>query len=1074
MRKIFFLACSLVISSPAFSELPVYTAPKITKQISLRGTFDQWKDIPAIVLDDDRHYVNQTTLPRKGNTDLSLLAKLCYDDENLYLAVKVTDDVFTQKGLALEAWNGDSLQFAISDDGKYNYWECILALCQDKPMLLCYHAGNGIDPDTVSRKIQYSVKKIDATSLLYQAAIPWSVLRPLNASSDRFRFNFIVNEADDGPRKAWMAWANPSGIGENKNPADYGVIRLKREKVSAGSPLKGDMNLERNIYTDNDDLTAVLTVTSGKSIDGKVLFTLSRKGNPVIEQSADILISSSPTAREFHWNTGRTPGGFYELTAAILRKDGARQGAFHASFEKIDQKDVEQTVAEFQADGRMLQGLLRQCEQKKIPTPYQTAVHTMIGHFSSRIRDDLTIKQRDYNPLPDSAPLPEPQKIVGPVKALFWDRARRNADYIRDQVKLAIRQTEDLLKNPQSALAVPEKDLDSLTYKNGTFCNKNGPVLLVGAELGETGNTHDELKVISDYGFNFWGFSSGEKVYVDTPVAKWEDLYMRYPNIWAAYQRAAELNLAIMTTLRWYQIPVPSEAHDPGCQSGFIFDIEKPEQSAIISKYLQTLAGEVQKYKSHKSFALVNEVYYRFCTCSRGKRDFQKAMREKYFSIDKLNAQWGTMYKNFDDLTVPRDRKGNLGQWYDYNCMHQEKLPERLKWIVDQIRKVNPRSWTHTKTLNGMLDCWDYCVSGIDRERIGDVTDLYEFDGIIGYGKSGQFAFSPWSEVSAYDLHRSLKPEAPMMETEFHSLPDDYWGRIDLNHLKGCLWLGAIHGVDGFVQWIWYRNGYNRVNVNSINDHADRTHALSTAALDLRRLAKFIIAFPAQKSRVALYFSNPSLINRENQYNLLLDVYRGLYWLNAPPIDFITDRQIAAGKINDYKLIIVHSTPYLPAETLNKMKEFVRAGGHLVLTLDSAQFDPYGRPLNISDLLGQKVFPASFVHSSGKGSVYYAGKNLTMDQWTRYFADVYSTAGIPTGMLKLKDKTGRPLVGVEVREADLENHHLIYCMNFTCSPVEIPLPSQPNRRIFDLINCAPVRESSVILKPLVPCLLIIE
>ncbi len=1063
---------------------PGYYCPRTAKPIIIGGPAEQWKDIPAIVLDDDnKYYFMMTTLPRKGNADLSALAKMCYDDRNFYFRADVTDDVFTQKGLALDAWNGDSLQFAISNDGKSNYWEFILALCQDKPVFLCHHAGAGTDANAITNKVQYNVKRIDKTHMVYEFAIPWSQLSPLNSATERFRFSFLINEADDGPRKAYFQWS--SGIGQSKNPNEYGDVVLLKEKLASDAPLKGQISVDRKIITDNDEYTVNLSLSTGKPVEGKIIFEVESKAGSVARQMKDTPITNKTVTHAFTWKTATEPGGMYEVNFSVTNKNGKELGKISERIEKLNQKEIEKTVAEFQKDGTELHALLKRCEEKKIPTPYQKAALTLVEHFAPWVSNDLNLKERPYNPLMDAAPLPEPQKIVGPIKSLFWNRARDNAEYVRGQVKHAITQAKELLEKPELAVGVPVLDRDTFTCKDGVFRDKNGPIILMGAQFGEYAKTPDELKIIADYGFNWWGINLGgypPKSGFTKPIAEWDSIepldnwptgFMPY-TFKQEYERAEQLSMVLSSWFPWWcNVPDIAEKHDPGCGSGFMVDIEDPQKAQRFGEYIRYLAGHAAKYKSHMGFALHNEVSYGFCSCSRGLRDFKKAMREKYGTIEKLNSQWATNYQSFEELMVPKSRDGNKGHWYDYNVMHLTKLPKRIKWMADQCKAVDPRkSWCYTKLLH-TLGFHDYCGDGIDREAMGDVVDLWEFDAYIWYGRSGQFAFSPWGEIGPDDLFRSLDPSKGMMETEFHMIPHDSWERINQDHIKACFWITSVHGVDGFNIWIWERPGYNGSNGNPIDEHADRTHAFSTAALDLRRLAKYVTAIPAQKSEVAILFNNACQILVDNQWNKLMDVYRGFYWLNTPPTDFVTDRQIAAGKLDQYKLLVVHTTPYILPETMAKINGFVKNGGTVVLTLDSAKWDPYGKPLALAGLLAgpREKTPEGYLTRYGKGRVYYVGGDMNMEQWTRYFNKVYAEIGVKRGKLFLTDGSGRPMVGVENREAEVDGKRIVYLMNITCSPVEIPLKAVSSGEIEELITRKILPGNTLTLKPLVPNLL---
>jgi len=410
----------------------------------------------------------------------------------------------------------------------------------------------------------------------------------------------------------------------------------------------------------------------------------------------------------------------------------------------------------------------------------------------------------------------------------------------------------------------------------------------------------------------------------------------------------------------------------------------------------------------------------------------------------------------------------------------------------------------------------------MDREQVGDVTDYWEIDGYCWYGPSGTektFAFSPWQELGADDLHRSLKT-APILETEYHCIPWDYWGKVNPDHIKACFWAPAVHGVDGFMIWIWQRPGYNGCTANGIDEHADRLHAYSTASLDLRRLAKYVTAIPTQSGQVAILVSNASLINQDNQWNTLMDAYRGLFWLNTPPTDFITERQIARGKLAQYKVLVVHNSPYLPEETFQSIQEFARQGGTVVVTLDAGRSDPYGKPLPVTaltgvsvrdldtpfksaalDLAAEEIFadrqpiltaatrekrvspttarilgrhagvPVLTVNPLGKGRVYYLGVDLTMDGWTRFFDRVFVAAKVQTGHLRLADDRNQPITGVEHREATVDGKRVVYLMNMLTQPSRVALPKPAGAGWFDLIRNRPLNTPALTADPLVPHLL---
>jgi hypothetical protein len=88
-------------------------------------------------------------------------------------------------------------------------------------------------------------------------------------------------------------------------------------------------------------------------------------------------------------------------------------------------------------------------------------------------------------------------------------------------------------------------------------------------------------------------------------------------------------------------------------------------------------------------------------------------------------------------------------------------------------------------------------------------------------------------------------------------------------------------------------------------DRPGSAQAVGTTCLDLNRFAEEVTALQAVKAPVAIVYSMTSMIRHGKQHSAaVMRAYQALNFCGVK-IDFISDKQLAAGEGKDYKLIIV-------------------------------------------------------------------------------------------------------------------------------------------------------------------------
>ncbi len=195
------------------------TAPTID------GALDDWPGTFPIEVGPDTGETHHATDGAPSDPDdLSATAALTWDDENLYMAVRVRDDIHTNDQGEGALWDGDGLQFGFAPDPytpSSAYYEWGLALTDDGPQTWAWRA---VAPQpTGPIDFPYEITRSDSETI-YEAAIPWRMIPPIApVAGTTFGFGLCVNEKDTANR-AYYGWH--AGIAGEKDRARFGQVTL--------------------------------------------------------------------------------------------------------------------------------------------------------------------------------------------------------------------------------------------------------------------------------------------------------------------------------------------------------------------------------------------------------------------------------------------------------------------------------------------------------------------------------------------------------------------------------------------------------------------------------------------------------------------------------------------------------------------------------------------------------------------------------------------------------------------------------------------------------------------------------
>lgn len=167
----------------------------------------------------------------KGEADLSADVKMLWDDDNIYLALDVTDDNHVQPYEDNMIWSGDSIQLGLEIDRETNggidgYNELGFALLNDGTESAYRWIGaNGFSESDFTNEAEFEiVRKDDKT--IYEIAIPWKALsgKLIPKEGNNVGFSLVLVEADSRSREGMFVYHD--GISGSKNPDLFGDIIL--------------------------------------------------------------------------------------------------------------------------------------------------------------------------------------------------------------------------------------------------------------------------------------------------------------------------------------------------------------------------------------------------------------------------------------------------------------------------------------------------------------------------------------------------------------------------------------------------------------------------------------------------------------------------------------------------------------------------------------------------------------------------------------------------------------------------------------------------------------------------------
>ena len=504
-----------------------------------------------------------------------------------------------------------------------------------------------------------------------------------------------------------------------------------------------------------------------------------------------------------------------------------------------------------------------------------------------------------------------------------------NCDYVVARCQASIAHLKDVMDGKAPDLKVPpHPDLAKLKLNGRYFCEGDEPKILFSMQY------HSKGELVK------WFYPGSYAGHVPAVGASRYDV--QSTPVWEAYQKDPDTHRVYDNG--WCGHIICDQYSLGGSSKPCVISLDSPVMREAIAKSIANYAAKVPKTSL---FANIGFEYSYVNYDKFSAEGFRGFLAKKYGKVDALNAIWKTAFTDFAEVTLPSydpaKPETNPAKYYDFGEFNLWRFTDYMKWAKAEIRKHLPGLLATTG--GGEPFGASFWRQGIDEEGLAreGVNDIF-------LSETGSRALGV---TSTMDLQRSLlgKP-TPILDPEYHALPN-------------TCFLMFLHGCSVMDYW-WWPETEGEFDDSSMK-HSDKLSleevgVVMRTALDVRRLAKQIAAFPDAPAQVGLLYSRASLIQKypkaqghKTPYTLETEkTYEAAAGLDTP-VGFVSSRMVREGIPASYKMLIVPGCRYVEEDVFAKLRDWVKAGGTLIITPTSLVADEYNRKRDYLASLGLEV-----------------------------------------------------------------------------------------------------------------------
>ncbi len=344
-----------------------------------------------------------------------------------------------------------------------------------------------------------------------------------------------------------------------------------------------------------------------------------------------------------------------------------------------------------------------------------------------------------------------------------------------------------------------------------------------------------------------------------------------------------------------------------------------------------------------------------FCFCPYTVARFRKWLKKKYGALEELNRAW---YRRFTDWKdVEPNRLSTILSYTDYidwRFFIADKLAEDLRLRYEAVKRVAPDkiATSHaaapslfTSPLGGDGNPDDWLMSGQVDYWGTSFYPKHSFP--VGRDPEWRGALLDFTRSASYSKANGFW--IGELQGGFGTVALRVSSTVTPADLKVWTWSAIARGAKGINFYAWYpmSSGYESGGFGLINLDGTITERAKLAGhlaqVINRNQDLFLKARPAQAEVAIVYnplaymvggrrplgVAGPQSEFASIERNSMLGIYRAFFPSNVP-VDFIHINELAEGKANKYKLILLQYPLMIPERAARALAEYVKQGGVLM------------------------------------------------------------------------------------------------------------------------------------------------
>jgi beta-galactosidase len=359
-----------------------------------------------------------------------------------------------------------------------------------------------------------------------------------------------------------------------------------------------------------------------------------------------------------------------------------------------------------------------------------------------------------------------------------------------------------------------------------------------------------------------------------------------------------------------------------------------------------------------------------FCFCRNTVARFRSWLQAKYGSLDALNAAWYRRYASWDEVEPSRlSTILSYSDYVDWKRFIADKLGGDLRARYEAVKRGAPdRVATSHAAGVGLFSSPHYWEGQSDDWTMAAQVDHY---GTSFYPKHSAFVDRDVEWRGALlDFARSFGYAGGgsgfwigELQSGFGTIAQNVSPTVTPEDLRVWSWSALARGAKALCYYAWYpmstgyeSGGFGMIRLDgSLTERAREAGALARVVDRHSELFQDARPVPAQVAVVynplahfvggrqrATAYAGPQGEVAGIERDSLLGVYRALFGTNVP-LDFVHADHLRAADLAAYELVVLPYPLMMPAAAAAELREYVRAGGSLVVEARAGWNDERGR-----------------------------------------------------------------------------------------------------------------------------------